>query len=284
MSAVSFLLVIAAAVCHATWNFSVKRLNAGPELVWLFSAVAMVIYLPFALLAAYQSASIGPVEIVFILGSVAIHLAYFLLLQLGYRRGDLSLVYPTARATGPILATIIAIALLGETATLQGILGGVIIVGGVLMMTGGFRRPTGNGLPSLLFGLGAGVLIGSYTTWDAYTVATLAVSPMLLDYASSVGRTVLLAPVAYRRWDRVRVLWQDHRLDVCIIAVFSPLAYILVLVAMTTTPVIYVAPLRELSVLLVVLLGSIYLNEGHLRHRLTWAGVTLVGTVLLATS
>jgi drug/metabolite transporter (DMT)-like permease len=67
-----------------------------------------------------------------------------------------------------------------------------------------------------------------------------------------------------------------------VIALFNPLAYILVLTAMTFTPVVYVAPLRETSVLLSVLAGSLLLGEGHVRARLAWATVILTGVVILA--
>ena len=67
------------------------------------------------------------------------------------------------------------------------------------------------------------------------------------------------------------------------IAVFNPLAYILVLVALTFTPVVYVAPARELSVLITVLLGTLLLGEGLLKQRLFWATVIMAGMVLLAT-
>jgi drug/metabolite transporter (DMT)-like permease len=77
------LLVLAAAVCHATWNYFVKRLNAGPELVWLFSVVTVVLYLPLAAWFGARVAEFGATELLFIAGSTLLHLAYFLLLQTG---------------------------------------------------------------------------------------------------------------------------------------------------------------------------------------------------------
>jgi uncharacterized membrane protein len=276
------LLVLAAAVCHATWNYFVKRLNAGPELVWLFSVVTVVLYLPLAAWFGARVAEFGATELLFIAGSTLLHLAYFLLLQTGYRYGDLSLVYPVARATGPLLSTAFAVAVLGEQLTPGVAIGGGIIVFGVLMLTRGPRLAPEHVMRSLAFGAGTGVVIGSYTVWDAYAVSTLLVPPLLLDYASSVGRSILLAPVARRRWAGVRNLWRVHRPAVVVIALFNPLAYILVLTAMTFTPVVYVAPLRETSVLLSVLAGSLLLGEGHVRARLAWATVILTGVVILA--
>jgi drug/metabolite transporter (DMT)-like permease len=104
-----------------------------------------------------------------------------------------------------------------------------------------------------------------------------------MDYASNLGRVVVLAPIAHRRWDVVRQHWTHHRTGVMVIAIFSPLAYILVLYALTFTPVAYVAPTREVSVLLSVLAGSLLLKEGQLRRRLGWASVALVGIGMLVT-
>lgn len=284
MTISGFLLVLTAAFCHAGWNFFVKRINGGPELVWLFSIVSVGLYLPVAVfIYVTEKPDIGWFEFAFIVASAILHLGYFLLLQQGYRRGDLSLVYPTARATGPFLSTTFAVILLGETMTPQIGLGAVLVIGGVVMLTGGFGRSAKNMRTSLAFGIGAGLLIGGYTVWDAYTVAVLLVPPLLLDYASSVGRAIILTPVGLKRLDLVKGYWRDHRLGVLAIAVLNPLAYILVLYAMTFTPVVYVAPVREISVLLTVILGSVVLGEGDLKRRLIWVATILSGVVLLTT-
>lgn len=284
MSLLGFTLVLTAAFCHAGWNFLVKRLHAGPELVWLFSVVTLAIYLPVAGWAVATAPPTQPLQWGFIAGSTLVHLAYFLLIQHGYRVGDLSVVYPVARATGPLLATVFAIVLLGERPTVQGLIGAGVIVTGVFMLTGGAATGLRARAASLGFGLATGVLIGSYTVWDAYAVATLAVHPVLLDYASTAGRCLLLAPMAARRRAGVAALWRDHRAAVIAIAALNPLAYILVLLALRFTPITLVAPLREVSVLIAVILGAVVLREGTLRARLPWAAVIVLGVVMLATS
>lgn len=285
MTLFGFSLVLAAAFCHAIWNFFIKKINGGPELVWLFSALSALIYLPFAVfIIVVQKPVFGVWEVVFIAGSAALHLGYFLLLQQGYKRGDLSLVYPIARASGPMLSAGFAFAFLGEHLTVQAALGAVIVITGVLFLTGGFGKGVRQARLSLAFGLGVGVFIGSYTVWDAYTVSALMVPPLLVDYASSVGRTVLLSPYALKRRALVAGYWREHRLSVLLIAVFNALAYILVLYALSFTPVIYVAPTREISVLVAVLMGSLLLGEGQLKHRLIWGSVILAGVALLVSA
>jgi drug/metabolite transporter (DMT)-like permease len=110
------------------------------------------------------------------------------------------------------------------------------------------------------------------------------ISPLLLDYASGFGRAILLTPIAAKRWTTVKSQWQDHRMSVLAIAIFNPLAYMLVLYALVFTPVVYVAPTREVSVLIAVILGSVLLGEGNLRRRFAWAVLIIGGVAMLATA
>ena len=285
MSIAGLALVLAAAFCHATWNFFVKRINGGPELLWLISALSVSIYSPAAIwIFAVEEPVFGLWQIVFVVGSMALHLGYFLFLQTGYRKGDLSLVYPIARATGPLVATSLAVLLLGEIISVQMAISAGIIVFGVLMLTGGLSTGAKHLSASLPFGLGAGVLIGCYTVWDAYAVSILSMAPLILDYASGVVRVTILMPVAIRKSRLIRQHWQQHKAGVITIAVFNPLAYILVLYALTFTPVAYVAPMRETSVLLTVLAGSLLLKEGRFGQRLGWSVFILGGMILLVSS
>lgn len=284
MSLIALCLVLAAACCHATWNFLVKKIDGGPELVWLFSFLTTLLYLPVVLIVIWIEKPVyGLEELFFMAGSAALHMAYFLVLQQGYKKGDLSLVYPTARATGPLLSVTFAVFLLGESISLQIISGGLAIVIGIFFLTGGFKRSAAHLTTSLAFGLATGILIGGYTAWDAYTVTTLAVSPIILDYASAISRAIFLSPYAVTRRSLVWQHWRDHKIAVLIVAVFNSLAFILFLIALTFTPLVYAAPAREVSVLITVLLGTMLLGEGQLRQRLSWAVVIMFGMILLTT-
>ena len=277
-------LVLAAAVMHATWNLLAKRAGGGVAFVWLFGALSAVIYAPLAAaVVLLQRPHLGPVELLFMAGSAMLHLAYFLMLQQGYRVGDLSLVYPLARGTGPLLSTTAAIALFGERPTPLALAGALLIAGSVFIFTGGagVRRGAGAG-SAVAYGLVTGAIIAVYTLWDKQAVSVVLIPPLLLDWAANLGRALLLTPLALRRPAAVRAAWRDHRREVLGIAVLTPLSYILVLTALVSTPVSYVAPAREISILIGAILGARLLADGDARRRLIAAGAMVAGVVALA--
>ncbi len=284
MSFLALILVLAAAFIHASWNLLVKRVGGGPTFIWFFGTLSIIFYAPFvALIILIQQPHFGPMEILFIVGSGIIHIGYFLILQQGYRVGDLSLVYPLARGTGPTLATIGAILILGERPSALGLAGAALVIVSLFIFTGGpsALRQSGNHTAAL-FGMLTGVFIATYTLWDKHAVSVLLIPPLIQDLGSSAVRSVFLAPFAIRRPAEVRALWTKYRWESIGVAVLSPLAYVLVLTAMRFTPVSYVAPAREVSIVIGTLFGARLLSEGHAKRRLVAAGAMVVGIVALA--
>ena len=284
MTFFALVLVLVAAVFHATWNLLAKRVGAGGAIfVWLFGAFSVLIYAPLALiLILVHGPHLGPAQLVFMFGSGALHLGYFVVLQRGYAVGDLSLVYPLARGTGPLLATLGAVVLLDERPGVVAVSGIFLITLGVFLLTrepGSFRGP-GLG-PGVIYGLLTGVFIAAYTLWDKHAVSTLLIPPLLQSWATTVVTVVLLTPLALRHREKALVLWRTHKPEVLGIAVLSPLSYILVLTALVFTPVSYVAPTREISILIGVAMGTQLLAEGYTTSRLLAAGAMVVGVVAL---
>lgn len=285
MSGFALSLVLSSALLHATWNLLAKRVpTGGPPFIWLISVVTTVLFLPLNIwyVLTYQP-SFARVVVLFMVGTAVLHGAYFVMLQHGYSVGDLSVVYPLARGTGPMLSTLAAILFLGERPTPLALLGALLIISGVFLLSGGphmfAQKENGQ---ALLFGVLTGVLIAGYTLWDKVAVSTVLVAPLLLDYAGAVGRVLILAPFAARSPGHVREVWQNYRWEVVGVAVLSPVAYILVLTALTFAPVSYVAPTREVSTLIGVLLGVFLLQEGQLTRRLSAASLIVCGVVALA--
>lgn len=226
---------------------------------------------------------ITPIDVAFIVGNGVLHMIYFIVLQRGYRLGELSVVYPLARGTGPLLSSIAAIVFLGERPTPIAAAGIIVIVVGVFLASGFHRLHDAKARASVFYGLATGVSIAIYTLWDKHAMTALAMSAILYDWGGNLVRFVLMTPVAVRRWEEVRAAYRDHLFDAAGIAVLSPLAYLLVLWALTWTPVIYVAPARELSIMFGTLFGILFFRERDRAHqRLIAAALMLVGIVALA--
>jgi drug/metabolite transporter (DMT)-like permease len=174
VSAFTLTIVLLASVFHATWNLLAKRAGGGVAFIWLYFALSTTLYVPLvAVVYALAHPHLGLVDWLFIAGNGVTHLVYFVFLQRGYREGDLSLVYPLARGTGPLLSSLAAIVLFAERPGALGIVGLVLIVGGIFLGSSGVAR-TGGGERlmriSIGYGLATGASIAIYTLWDKYSV------------------------------------------------------------------------------------------------------------------
>src|SRR3954447_21772856 len=200
MSLLSLSLVVLAAFIHATWNLLSKRAaDAAPTFVFAYNLFACLVYLPWMIwLLVYGDLHWNmPIAFCLVL-SAAIHLAYGLCLQRGYQVADLSVVYPIARGTGPMLSSIGAFMVLRETPTSLGLFGLLAVVAGIgFISTQGdlsaFRRPKGQ--EGVRWGFVTGSLIASYTVVDGYGVKVLGIHPVVLDWFTNFIRFFMLAPI-----------------------------------------------------------------------------------------
>lgn len=284
MPSIGFILIIFSAICHATWNYTTKKIKSNTTFIWLFSTISSVIYLPFALTSLFvYEINFQFFFILFIMGSAVLHSAYFILLNKGYRCGNLSVIYPLARGTGPLFSTVIAIVFLKESASLAAIIGIFLTVLGIVSITGNpvliLNSSKDN---SLMYAFLCGLTIASYTIFDKIAVSTLMLPPILLDWLVNLGRVLLLTPYALRRKDQLKQLTLHHKKEVFTVAILSPLSYILVLTAMVSTPVYYVAPMRELSILIGTFLGVRFLSEDLTKAKLAGICLMIIGIVTLS--
>lgn len=218
----------------------------------------------------------------FALLSAILHLLYFVVLQIGYRKADLSVVYPVARGAGPLFSVAGAILLFKETPGMMAIAGILLIVSGVIVMTG-FKTGRDTALlKGLNYGLLTGAFIAAYTLWDRIAMVDYHVSALFITFASIILPLVLLLPVVVRKQATLKQELRIHWKQVLAISVFQPLSYLLFLIAMKTTPVSYVAPVRELSIVFGVFFGANLLKEKDSMKRFIAAGIILTGIVLLA--
>jgi drug/metabolite transporter (DMT)-like permease len=283
VTAFALALVLASAVAHATWNLFAKRAGGGAPFLWLAFTLSIPLYAPVAIaVLVLTGALIGPVELLWMFVNAALNVAYGIFLLRGYRAGDLSVVYPLARGTGPVLALGGAILLFGERPTPIAIAGALAIVAGILALTGDPRRILQRGVGVAVgYALLTGVTIAAYTLWDKRAVSVLLIPPIVYEWGANVFRSIILTPQALRRWPEVRAEWASpaNRTAALAVAALSPLAYMLVLTALAISPVSYVAPAREVGILFGVLIGARSLAEADTGRR-SIAAVLMVGGVI----
>ncbi|RJQ77747.1 EamA family transporter [Pseudonocardiaceae bacterium YIM PH 21723] len=283
MHSLALSMLVAAAVLHAVWNFAAKRVGGGGAVfVWWYSVIASVVCLPFAIgeLATMQATPHWS-WLVAAIGTAVLHIAYGIALQRGYTIGDMSVVYPLARGTGPLLSVIAAVLLFGEHPGLAGLLGALAVVLGVLVIS---INPSagGPGLTSVGYGVLTGATIAAYTLWDAHAVNGAGMPPLAYYTAGCVLQSLMLTPHVLANRPEMDRLRRDHRRELWIVGVLSSAAYVLVLYAMRTTPISVVAPVRELSIVLGSLAAWRILGEPNPARRLVGASIVLAGIVGIA--
>ncbi len=279
------LIVLLSSVIHASWNYLAKTIPSGVLFVWLMATVTSIAYAPvFVWFIITYGFPTDVWSLVFLAGTAILHMVYFLVLQKGYQVGDLSVVYPLARGTGPLFATIGAVLFLQERISLVALAGLVLVALGVVLVAGLNGRMLGNkkAQAGVCYGVLTGFCIAAYTLWDGYAVRTLFIAPLLVEYVSHPLRVLTLAPRIKKRWSETRTIWQTYYRKILIISLISPLSFLLVLYALQRAPVHYVAPARELSIVLGVFLGAKLLTEEHFKRRMLGSLLIVLGIGLLS--
>jgi drug/metabolite transporter (DMT)-like permease len=292
------LLIAGGAVAHAAWNIVLKHSRAsGMAFLTLTVVVGIIVLAPVGAPALVSSARDGT-ALGFLVAGGFLHVSYFLLLQHAYRVADVSLVYPLARGTGPLVSIAAAIVVLGERPSPTAVMGGIVVVLGVVLI--GFAgvgasarspitrarsstgiRHAGNSR-GVVLGVAVGILIAGYTVVDAVAVTRLGLEPLGYFWGSLVIQLAILLVVSRPRLAGLRLAAREHGRAILIVGVLSPVAYVLVLTAYRFAPVAIVAPAREASVVIIALAGWLLFGEPHPRARLAGSAVVLAGVALLS--
>ena len=272
MSAAALAFALAAAAAHASWNVLLAR-EPDPDASGAVAlGAAVVLFAPLAAATAGVTAAAAP----YIAASAALELVYFALLAAAYKGGELSVVYPVARGSAPVLVLVAGAALLGAGASPLQAAGVVAVAGGVAAVRGGAR---GAGWCDLLFGLAVGVCIASYTLVDneglgharpiAYLeLVLLGTAPAYLAALALAGRGPALRKALAPATIAVGAL------------MFA--AYALTLAALRIASAAPVAAVRESSVVLATALAALMLHERVGRTRLAGAALVVAGVALVA--
>jgi uncharacterized membrane protein len=283
-------LVIVSAVLHVAWNIRLKTAGDPLRAATIGMVAATVVIVPIGFVAWLASGQRElPTEGI-ALGVVSgiIEAAYFVLLSAAYRRGDLSVVYPIARGTAPLLAVAVGVVVLGERLGAAGSLGVIALLIGFLVLQQPWQAVRGHrGIdPSIAFALATGVTIAAYSAVDR--VGARLIEPLV--YAAILWVTASVVLVA---WSRLVVrddLLEGGREAVRWAAVGGLMtlgAYLLILWALSVAPLSGVAPLRESASVFAAAWGSVRLGEavsrGDTLRRVGASALIVAGAVLLAT-
>jgi uncharacterized membrane protein len=295
--AVLFLLLIAG-VLHAGWNILLKTAEDPLRTAGRGMVVGSAVFIPAALVGwVITDHPAIPTEawaIAFVSG--LLEALYFSLLSAAYARGDLSLVYPIARGTAPILAVAIGIVFLGERLGPMGALGVTLLLAGILYL----QRPwavlrrssdlTPRMRQAAWLAVATGVTIAAYSAVDltgARTVAPWLYVAMIWGFTAVfllIG--IVLVDRRARRPIGESIVRSTDWGRAAVGGVITVVAYLLVLIALRLAPLSAVAPVRESAIVLVSGWGSFRLGEAATRRaglgRLAAAAIIVVGAILLA--
>jgi uncharacterized membrane protein len=291
-----FVLVAGAAVLHVTWNVLLK--TAGDPLraaaVGMVTAAALVCPVALIYWLAIGRPPVSTETLALSVASGVLEALYFGFLASAYRRGDLSLVYPLARGTAPLLAVAIGVVLLNERLGVVGSLGVVALLTGLLTLQRPWQYLSAAGRASggaAGFALLTGVTIASYSAVDR--VGVRGTEPLIYAGLIWASCSVFLWGYVwvYRRWqpgpgapDSEATPFDVRRAGVGGLITLG--AYLLILVAFTVAPLTAVAPLRESAIVLASGWGAFRLREAADRadalQRIGSAALVLVGALLLA--
>lgn len=293
MSLTALTLVLTAALVHATWNYFLKKANATRPFWWLVYIITAVITVPALFIYDPQALSnITPIGWLVIALSAPIHVIYGQVLQIGYKKSDYSIVYPTARGTGPLITVLCAVLILGDRPSFWGWIGIALILASIVLLamphkqdkqTQDLRIRAG-----IFWGFLTGCFIAGYSFCDAWAVQQeTGLTPLSFYFPSIAVRAIVFAPfiMMHANWKaESKEILTTPRLQkaLAVVTVGSPLAYILVLYAMSIAPLAYVAPSREVGMMIGVVLGGLLLRERLSVTRLAGVigmtlGVILVG-------
>jgi drug/metabolite transporter (DMT)-like permease len=284
-------LVVLAGLIHAAWNIAAKKADGDVRYAFFISFVTVLVWAPLGLYLGWQQlGGWGPTEWACAAASGVIHVLYFVVLLRGYRKSDLTVVYPLARGSGPLISSMVAIVLFGEHITALGFAGIATVVFGVFLIAGGpgiwSKLQTEDQRERIRKGVQYGVLTGltiaSYTLVDGYSVKVLRMSPILAFYVACLVQSLLLVQPVLQDVGKAKQHWQRQWKYALLVGAVSPVSYVMVLYALQIAPLSHVAPAREVSMLFAALLGGHLLGEGDRLSRLFGAACICLGVGALA--
>jgi drug/metabolite transporter (DMT)-like permease len=268
-------LALGAAFLHAGWNVALAgardtRSSTAGIIVWGVALLAVP-----AVLTGGVSADAIP----YIAASTVLELAYFVLLARAYDGGEVSVVYPIARGSAPVVVLVFGAIALNEGVPAGAVLGILVVAAGVLLVGLGALCPQEGAkvappMRDVWFGLAIGAVIASYTLVDSEGVERA-------DPIAYLALVVAPCAVLYPAVTRTR---PDLGIRTALTAAATFGAFLMVLAAFRLAPAAPVAAVRESSVVIAALLAAVVLHEPVDARRLAGAVAVAAGVAAIALS
>ncbi len=267
-------LALGAAVVHAVWNLLLARAKDTEAATAVALAAGVALFaLPAALTWRVDAEAWR-----YIAGSAAFEIGYVATLAGALRRGDLSVVYPLARGSAPVLVLAVSAGLLGAATSAWQVTGVALVAVGIVLVRG-LSRP--HDPAAVVLALACGACIAGYTIVDSHGLDHAAALPYLW-VVLAITATAYLPLVARTRGPAA--LRAAIGTETLVAAVLFFGAYLLVLAALRLAEPGPVAAVRETSVVIALLLGALVLHERVTAVRAAGALVVVAGTALIALS
>ncbi|RXZ83564.1 ligand-binding protein SH3 [Paenibacillaceae bacterium] len=276
----SVLLVLASGITHAVWNIVTKQSDNKQLFLWIIFLPSTILLMPWFLEEVTREGL--PLQAyLLILLSMLIQAAYANFLAKSLTYGDMSQVYPMMRGISTFLLPLISILFLNETLTGWGWVGLLCIATGFIATSGlAFRRQR-KAIPTkvILYTVGVGLSTMSYILVDKINLLHL--SPIALLTASNIGFMLGLVPhIKFSQVNWLKLIKQNGVI-LAVGSILSPGSYLLFLLAMSLSPLTFVAPLREIGTVFGTVAGIYFLKEKKETVRIVSAAIIFIGIVLI---
>jgi drug/metabolite transporter (DMT)-like permease len=289
MTGTALSIVLVAAFLHAFWNYLTKKSSNKMAFIWWAILVSTVLFFPMFLYYRPR-VTISSTGWSCIVATGIFHALYFWFMGGAYQRGDLSLVYPISRGSGPLFVPILAVLLLKEQLSFSGAVGIILVIAGIFgihlrsFSIPSMREPflvTRGG--ASLWALCTGASTAGYSLVDKIGVNM--VHPPVYIYLMYVITLLLLTPYVFVKTRRdLKKEWHIHKITILVVGFLNLFTYLMILFALQISKVSYVAAAREVSIVYSALIGIVLLQEKNAPQKLFGAFLICAGVVLIGLS
>ena len=287
MTTFALILVLISAILHALRNFFTKKGSDSQIFIWLYVIFSLLFFAPL-FVYSFKVSDFSWDKLYLIILTGGVHSIYWLLLGLGYERGDLSLVYPISRSA-PLFIMIFSMLVFKESFSIRGIAGIIIVTGGLytLQLRGLSLKDVVTSMQLIVktkvvhIALIIALAVSAYSIIDDMGVSFF--NPVVFIFLFEAVAFILYTPFILLRKTKLNIIkeWTLNKKSIIFAGISGIVGYFLVLLAFRIAKVSYVVGFRELSIVFGVLLGNKILGEKYGKIRFLGSSMIFAGAFLI---